>query len=318
MKQWIARWEAYWFPTTPVVDLALCRIIAVASQLTFFFPSLDEHLNLLRKNPVFIEPQVLIRAIAAVVPRGEFFTPSVFTALYWVTAIAGVATLIGLATRVAAFVFALGTWIFVSHLFSYGDRHHTEAIFCIFLLLLAFSPSGDALSVDAYVRRRRGRPRSAVADTAIWPLKLVHVLLGLSYFSAGMSKLITGGPRWLNGYTLQNHAFQDAVYRGFPVGMWLAQHHHLAILLSVFTIFFEVFFFVSLFVPWTQPLFFMGGLLFHIGLYATGGYDFFQHMVLLVLLLLFVAPPWWRTWLGRYLEVLRPRSRRAAQVHGPS
>jgi hypothetical protein len=289
----------------------------VAAQLFWFFPSLEEHVNLLRKNTEFIEPQLLTRILSAVFPRHLIYSPSGITALYWITAIAGALALIGLLTRVSMFIFASGTWILVAHLFSYGDRHHTEAVFCIFLMMLAFSPSGDALSVDAYLRRKRGilpRYPAGMADTAIWPLKLTHVLLALTYFSAGMAKLITSGPRWMNGYTLQNHALQDAASRGFPVGIWVAQHHNLAIVLSVLTIFYEVFFFLSLVFPRTAPFFFLGGIGFHIGLYATGGYDFFQHMVLLALLLVFLAPPWWQAWLDRLWMVLRSRGSGAAEA----
>ena len=300
VRRWADRWNAYWFPATPTLHLAICRIVAVAAQLFWFFPDLEEHQNLLLKNPEFIEPQLLIRAISAVVPREVFFTPDAFAVLYWVTLVAGVAALVGFFTRTSLFVFALGTWIFVAHLFSYGDRHHTEALFCIFLLLLALAPSGERLSVDALLRRRRrlaneASSASGMSDMAIWPLKMVHVLLAITYFSTGMSKLLYSGLRWLNGYTLQGHTFGDALERGHPLGLWLAQQHTLAIALSVFTILLEVFFFVSLFLPRLAPLFFLGALAFQVGLYLTAGYDFFQHMVLLTLLLFFLYPEWWRT-----------------------
>ena len=303
-SRWVDRWNAYWFPPAPTLHLAICRIVAVAAQLLWFFPDLEEHRNLLLKNPAFIEPQLLIRTISAILPREALFTPEAFTVLYWVTIVAGVTALVGWFTRASLFVFALGTWIFVAHLFSYGDRHHTEALFCIFLMLLALAPSGERLSVDALLRRRR-RPGSdasdvtAMSDVAIWPLKVVHVLFAMTYFSAGMSKLLHSGPRWLNGYTLQGHTFGDALERGHPVGIWLAQQHDLAVALSVFTILLEVCFFVSLFLPRLAPLFFLGALAFQVGLYVTAGYDFFQHIVLLTLLLFFLYPGWWRRWVDK-------------------
>jgi len=310
VRRWADRWNAYWFPTTPIQHLALCRIVAVAAQLFWFFPNLEEHQNLLVKNQEFIQPQLLIRIITAVVPREVIFTPDAFTALYWVTMVAGVAALVGLFTRTSLFVFALGTWIFVAHLFSYGDRHHTQALFCIFLMLLALAPSGDRLSVDALIRLRR-RPASEASDAsdmsdmAIWPLKVVHVLLAMTYFSAGMSKLLYSGVRWLNGYTLQGHTFGDALERGHPLGLWLARQHDLAVVLSVGTILLEVFFFLSLFLPRLAPPFFFGALAFQVGLYLAAGYDFFQHVVLLTLLLFFLYPGWWRT-------IHAPRQRHAA------
>jgi len=294
--RWIERWNAYWFPATPLLHLAICRIVAVATQLFWFPPDLAEHVNLLEKNPEFIEPQLIVRIISAIVPAGSFFTPSVITTLYWVTFVAGILALVGLLTRVSLFVFAMGTWVFVAHLFSYGDRHHTEALFCIFLLLLALAPSGARLSIDALLRRRRGEVPDAdgLSEMAIWPLKVMHVLFALTYFSAGMSKLMHSGARWLNGYTLRGHTFGDALERGHPVGIWLSQQQELAVALSVFTIVLEVFFFVSLFIPRFAPLFILAALGFQIGLYVSAGYDFFQHMVLLVLLLLFLRPEWWQ------------------------
>jgi hypothetical protein len=211
-----------------------------------------------------------------------------------------VLALVGLFTRGSLFLFATGTWIFVAHLFSYGDRHHTEALFAIFLILLALAPSGERLSVDAVRRRRRtGLSGVETSELAIWPLKLTLVLLGLTYLSAGMAKMLHSGLRWMNGYTLQGHTLADALSRGHPFGVWLAQQHTLAILLSVFTIVFELFFWVSLVVPrrWL-PAFLLVALMFQVGLYATAGYDFFQHMVLLVLLLLFLEPAWWQRRLG--------------------
>jgi hypothetical protein len=291
--------------------------------LLWFPPPLDEHLNLLEKNSEFVHPQILIRAISAVVPRDMFFTPAAFRVLYWVTVIAGIAALVGLFTRASLFVFALAIWIFVSHLYSYADVHHEAAVFSIFLMCLAFSPSGKSLSLDALMRRRRDRLAGgttgvpATVDTAMWPLKLAHVLLAMTYFSTGITKMISGGFAWMNGYTLQGYVFSDAMARGFPLGIWLGQQHTIAILLSVFTVLFELFFFVSIILPWTAPFFFIGGLLFQVGLYLTGGHDFFPHMVLLFLLLLFITPEWWRVRLHKSFDLLLSRWRGQERVHQP-
>jgi hypothetical protein len=268
----------------------------VGAQLVWFYPDLGEHINFLRKNHEFLDPQLITRVLAAVFSRDAFFNPTTFTVLYWATFACGVLALVGFFTRVSLFLFATGIWIFVAHLFSYGDRHHTEALFAIFLMLLALVPSGERLSLDAVIRRRRtGAGGAETSELAVWPLKLILVLLGLTYFSAGMAKMIHSGPRWMNGYTLQGHTLADALERGHPFGVWLAQQHTLAVLLSVFTIVFELFFWVALVVPRRRlPAFLLVALLFQVGLYVTGGYDFFQHMVLLGLLLLFLEPAWWQ------------------------
>ena len=56
-------------PAGSLRHLAICRIVAVAAQLLWFFPDLDEHVNLVRKNTEFIEPQMLIRASGVRPPR---------------------------------------------------------------------------------------------------------------------------------------------------------------------------------------------------------------------------------------------------------
>jgi hypothetical protein len=304
----VDRWNAYWFPETSTLFLSISRIVIVATQLFWLSRPLGDHLNLVQKNSEFINPQLLITFVESLVPRDVLFTRVGFMLFYWAVAVAGVLALIGLFTRVSLFVFALGTWILVTHFYSFGDRHHPEAVFAIVLLALAFAPSGGRLSLDAYLRRR-ARPTAAVSDrveTAMWPLKLAHVLLAMTYFSTGVSKLILGGPRWLNGYTLQSHTFSEAIYRDIPLGIWLGQQHTLAIVLSIFTILLETFFFVSLVVPWTAPFIFVAAFFFQVGLLLTSGHIFFQHMVLLVLLLLFISPGWWQGWWEKGLRRSSP------------
>jgi uncharacterized membrane protein YphA (DoxX/SURF4 family) len=315
-KRLVDRWNAYWFPRSTTLHLAICRIVAVVAQLLWFPPPLDEHLNLIRKNTEFVDPQVLIRAIAAVVPRDVFFTVSTFTALYWLMIIVGIAALIGLFTRVSLFLFALTIWVFVAHLYSYADVHHEATVFGIFLMSLAFAPSGDRLSLDALIRRRRSSG-AVRTDLAMWPLKLAHVLLALTYFSTGISKLVVGGLRWMNGYTLQDYTLNDAISRDIPLGIWLGQQHGLAVLLSIYTVVFELTFFLSLVFPRTAPFFFLAGLFFQIGLYLTAGHDFFPHMVLLVLLLVFLTPEPWESWWPKFFTRLRSRSGRPAAVQQP-
>jgi len=313
VKRWIDAWNTYWFPQSNTRALSIARVLVIGIHLFWFLPafaSLPEQINLLEKNRDFIDPQLVISAIALVVPRDLFFTPEVFTGLYWTTMAAGALALVGFFTRTSLCILALGTWVLIAHKYSYGDIHHPEALLAIFLLLLAFAPSGQSLSIDALLRRRghaalegQGQAHTQ-SDTAMWPLKLAHVLLAMTYFSTGVTKLLSGGLDWMNGYTLQSYTFQDAINRGLPLGVWLAQHYELSVALSIFTILFETFFFVSLLVPRTAPLFFLTGVFFHLGLFATGGHPFFPHMLLLLMLLFFLDTSWWRVRVARPIQAL--------------
>ncbi|MEP6688258.1 MAG: HTTM domain-containing protein [Gemmatimonadales bacterium] len=277
----------------------------MAVEMIWFFPRLGSQINLAVHNTSFDRPQPLIRLVTAIVPRHVLFTPEGLTAVYWVAMAAGLLAVIGLFTRPALFVYALGYAFFVSHAYSYADVHHREALYVMFVLALAFSPAGDRLSVDALLRRRRAQATDTAAvatgtaavatdrsDLAMWPLRFLHVLLAMTYFSTGITKLLSGGLRWINGYTLQNDIFSDAINRGIPLGIWLSHQHTLCIFLSIGTILFETLYFVSLFLPRLAPFFFLGGLLFHLGLYYTSGHPFYEHMLLNATLLLFNDPDW--------------------------
>jgi len=322
VTRWIDRWNRYWFPTTTTRTLALCRIIAVSAQL-YWFPSLLSHINLASKNPDFVDPQVLIRAITFIIPRDVLFTPQGITTLYWITLVAGLTALVGLFSRPSLFIFALGNWIFVGHRYSYADVHHPEALFAIFLMTLALAPSGRSLSLDALLRRPRARNAGAstdrleTSDTAMWPLKLAHVLLAMTYFSTGASKVIVGGLGWMNGYTVQIYTFANAMPENRTWGIWLAGQHTFGVLLGAFTVLFELFFFVSLVLPRTAPFFFFNAILFHIALYVTMGHQFFLHIILNAILLFLLHPGWFRGLVNR-LNVNLPRWSRQEQAPGSS
>lgn len=287
-------WDRYWFTPAATVNLAVARILAVAAQVFWLLPSLDEQLGRLQSNSSFLHPQVMIRLIAAVFPREVWFTPRTISVVWWLVVALGLLSLVGLFTRVVMPVFALGTWFLVAHRFSYGDVHHSEAMFAFFLMSLSLSPCNEHLSLDAWRKQRAGRPPEETSPFARWPFALSHLLLAMVYLSTGITKLMFGGLRWMNGYTLQGRTLQDALGRDVPLGIWLAQQHELAILLSIGTIIFELGFSASLFLPRWRTAFFAAALAFHVGLHMVAGHGFFGHMTVVLILLVCYDTPWLR------------------------
>ena len=138
MNRLVAQWNAFWFPQTTAVRLAICRIVMVAAQLLLFLPSLENNLRMAETNSSFAQPQAIIGWLSAVVSQDILRSPQLLTCVYYSCIVSGVMALIGLLTRPAAFVFAAANSYLVLHQYSYGNRHHPEAVFCIFLMLLAF------------------------------------------------------------------------------------------------------------------------------------------------------------------------------------
>ena len=121
-------------------------------------------------------------------PRGAY------VAVLWVAVLAAVAMTIGLATRVATATVAV---IVTYDLFlSTTNFHNNRAYLVIVLAALAVAPCGRELSVDAWLRRRRGRPPLPTTSPG-WPLWLLRVEAATVYGASGLSKLLD--PDWFDG-----------------------------------------------------------------------------------------------------------------------
>ena len=131
-------------------------------------------------------------------------------------AVAAVAMSLGLLTRVAtAATFAIVTYnVFLST----THFHNNRAYLIIVLGLLAVAPCGRELSLDAWIRRRRGRPP---LDTRApgWPLWLLRFECAAIYGASGLSKLVD--PDWFGGtVTWQRVVRARDDLEGWPLPDW--------------------------------------------------------------------------------------------------
>ena len=289
---WTAAWLRFWFPTTTAVPLAVCRIVLVPAWLLVLAVTLDDYAVPLAYDPARID-QVLIRAILVVVPVEVFHTEGFLRGVWLAANAAGLLATVGLFTRSALLTLGLGYWILVGHQWSYGELHHTEALYCIAFVLLALSPSGRCYSLDSWLGRRSQHPErwgpDARTDTATWALRLMQCLLGIAYFSAGSGKLLDGGLYWMNGETLQMIVLTDYVRFGMPAGLWLIQSFWMCVAGAVMTIVVETFFFVAVFVRRVRKYVLAAGVALHLGIYLTMAAPFFTWMVLYVVFVDFEA-----------------------------
>ncbi|MEX0653766.1 MAG: HTTM domain-containing protein [Phycisphaeraceae bacterium] len=282
-------WQAYWFRPVPLMRLALVRIIFVACHLLFFFPSLQRQRMLVENNDAFIEPQVIVQVVTAIVPEHLFRTLETVTTLWALTFAAGLFALVGLFTRTMLFAMAAGSALLVAHNFSYGTHHHPQALFTIVLFLLALAPCGAVLSVDAWWKARRTNDEAAgtldeqrqrLSTLAFWPLLSAQWLLAMAYFSAGVCKLYIGGLTWFNGTTMQAYLLEDAIRWNRPLGLWAAQQWELALAMSFFAVGFELAFPLVLLFRRLVPWFVIAGLSMHMGIFVLQAAPFWQFMLL--------------------------------------
>ena len=107
---------------------------------------------------------------------------------------------------------------------SFGHFNHDEMIAIYFLVVLAFTPCGDAFSLDSRLgRTKKDRPAFAYA----YPILLMQLLLAWAYFSSALIKLRVAGLKYLSPDNLPALAIfhsldnlHDTAFRG---AFWLPQ-----------------------------------------------------------------------------------------------
>jgi hypothetical protein len=282
-------WKAYWFFPSPLVNLAICRILIVGTQIYFMF--VRDRLNQLmlfgELPDALYKPWPVVRLFT--LPWGWEYRPelSALLAIFWLTMFFGVLALIGLRTNSSLFLFATGTLFLKAFLNSFGYYLHHEPLPLIALGLLAFSPAGQVLSVDSWWQgRRTGQQRSwqaLLTETsryARWPLLLIQWLFSLIYLSAAFHKLIRSGLDWMNGSTMQYTVLSSGVIYNSDFSLWVGQEPMLALFASWFTILFEATFVLAMVFPALAIIYLPAGAALHLGIYLTIHTNFFQWIVL--------------------------------------
>ena len=105
----------------------------------------------------------------------------------------------GLLTVVSTKTSLLQVLFYQGLLRSFGHFNHDEMLAVYCLVVLAFTPCGDAFSVDSWrARTRKERPFFAYA----YPILLMQLLVAWTYFSSAFIKLRVAGWKYLSADNL--------------------------------------------------------------------------------------------------------------------
>jgi uncharacterized membrane protein YphA (DoxX/SURF4 family) len=141
---------------------------------------------------------------------------AIYVGLLSLAAVAAVAMSLGLLTRLATAT----TFVIVAYnlFLSTTHFHNNRAYLVIVLGLLAVAPCGRELSLDAWIRRRRGQPPLDPMAPA-WPLWLLRFECAAVYGASGLSKLVD--PDWFGGtVTWQRVVRARADLEAWPLPDW--------------------------------------------------------------------------------------------------
>jgi uncharacterized membrane protein YphA (DoxX/SURF4 family) len=166
-------------------SLALLRVLTGPVVLLHLRPFLSDSLDGRTYQDAFYEPY------AAWYPE---LPEAIYIGLLWLAAVAAVSMSLGFLTRLAtATTFAIVAYnVFLST----THFHNNRAYLLIVLGVLAVARCGRELSVDAWARRRRGRPALDLRAPG-WPLWLLRFECAAVYGASGLSKLVDSD--WFGG-----------------------------------------------------------------------------------------------------------------------
>lgn len=223
-RQRLAR---FWLTTEDPRTMAACRI-AFAALLFINNLTLVPYLEFFFSGEGMLptgEAVELLRDPASNAPAGPVHTLLVGHFLYswlwfwdssfsvWLAfaalQLATLSLLLGFRARASAVI----TWALMLNLWlrNWLWWEGTENVFTVFGFYLIASRCGEAYSLDAWWRRRRGKPSLCPIPT--WPRKLMMLQLAILYFCAGLLKY---GETWVSGDAVYYAINLDHFYRFSP------------------------------------------------------------------------------------------------------
>lgn len=280
----LSPWTRFWHVPVRAERLALMRILLGLALLT------DQLFQLVPNAMDFY-------GYSGVAPAG-LFDGYQLRHWYW--------TVLVFNTDDPAYLYpTLGIWVLVTFLFTIGWNTRLMNVLVWFLtmcfvnrnpnilsgsddtlqmglFLLMLGPTGAALSVDAWLARRAGKPLSAYIPA--WPVRLLQIELCVIYLSTGLAKLVLPllgddgfASTWWRGtavhYVLNYVTMSRWSYAQLPLPLWFTG------MLTYVSVWWEVLFPVLVLFRRTRGPALLFGLLFHLGIYLMieiGWFSFYM------------------------------------------
>ena len=211
---------------------------------------------------------------------------------------------LGFATRLVIPLAALGYLLVGGILREYSHGFHTNLLPLQLLIVLAFLPCGDGLSIDRQIRHARGKAVASNANPRSgygWSVFICWTVIAMAYFAAGLSKLRTGGWLWWHHENMQTYLFQSSLnpmHFDFRISLALREAPDFVFAALGFGgLLIELFYPLVLFSRMARIVFPALALGLHIGIF------FLQNILFLDLMLLQIV--FW-PWTGLFARLPRP------------
>ncbi|HLX46627.1 MAG TPA: HTTM domain-containing protein [Bryobacteraceae bacterium] len=215
----IQAWNTFFFEPQSPVPIAVFRIlygVLVMATLVLLRPDwlnwFGTHAWVSLPTMHHVEPGTRIN-LFALFPQSDAWVETIF----WVALASAMFLATGLFTRVrSVIVFLCLTSIDQRNLFL---THGGDTFLRVTGFFLIFAPAGAAISVDRFLRIRRGKEDAAIiVPQSPWAQRMIQIEVSLLYVTAFFSK--AQGIPWVGGTALYYVYHLDELRR-FPVPAWL-------------------------------------------------------------------------------------------------
>lgn len=221
----------------------------------------------------------------------RLLTPTSMSAFKWLFAAALLAATAGALTPISTKAAAVLFLFYQGLLRSFSHFNHDEMPAAYILLVLAFTPCGDAFSLDAL----RGWRRALPGGTWVYgyPILLARLLLAWSYFTSALIKLRVAGAGYLSADNLPALAVSNSLDNmhdtQFRAGLWLPAYREYTPPFVALVVLWELLFPLAVWFPRARAIILTSGVFFHLGTLVFMNIFFPYH---LAMYLVFVDWPW--------------------------
>ncbi len=284
----LASWNRFWFQAVDPATLGMIRILAGAM---LFYTHLVWSIDLTE----FVGPDGWLPAGAVgLIQEGTYSWSYLWwiedsPVLLWSAHIAGLVIFamltVGLLTRVASILALFVALAYVQRL--PGALFGLDQINVMLALYLAIGPSGDAFSLDRWLRSRRAGHVLPIRHswTANLAIRLIQIHMCVIYLFAGMAKLT--GAAWWDGTALWM-AFGNMEYQSMDM-TWMASYPLLIDVMTHVTVFWELSYAALVWPRLTRPIVILLAIPLHMGIAICLGMITFG-LAMLIGNLAFVSP----------------------------
>jgi uncharacterized membrane protein YphA (DoxX/SURF4 family) len=317
-------WTRFWHVPVRAERLALTRILLglalLTNQLFELYPRWEEFFGPTGVAPNGIHDGDMLHNWSWTVVFVSTDRPDVLWLLFWAWVLVTFLFVLGLGTR----VMAVAVWFLTNCFMNANPRilNGGDMVLQLGVFLLMLMPTGRALSLDAWIRRRFFGGPPGPYYTPAWGVRVLQIQLCMIYCTTGLIKLQgygIGKGTWWDGTTvhyLYNYVWMNRwSYAQLPLPLWVTAP------MTFTSVWWETLFPVFMVTnKWTRRAALLFGILFHLGIWFTvevGWFGFYTMAFYGV----FTSCEFWAWWTSRKKQAPPPAASGVqaapAQRHAP-